>query len=158
VIKPASRGRVWLATTNPADPPRIEFAHLRETSDVTRMVEAMRQVRHVATTPPLLAVHGANGSSPRPDVWVDDARLGRWLRRNAWTYHHPVGTCRMGLDPDTGAVVDNWGRVHGLSGLVIADASIMPDIPSANTNLPTVMIAHRVAESLAMLATKSSVV
>ena len=61
------------------------------------------------------------------------------------TYHHPAGTCRMGPDPDGGAVVDARGRVHGIKNLHVADASIMPAIPSANTNLPAIMIAERVA-------------
>ena len=61
------------------------------------------------------------------------------------TYHHPAGTCSMGPDPGGGAVVDARGRVHGIEHLHVADASIMPAIPSANTNLPTIMIAERVA-------------
>jgi choline dehydrogenase len=65
------------------------------------------------------------------------------------TYHHPVGTCRMGADPDGGAVVAARGRVHGLEHLHVADASIMPTIPSANTNLPAIMVAERVASWLA---------
>jgi choline dehydrogenase len=65
------------------------------------------------------------------------------------TYHHPVGTCRMGADPDGGAVVAARGRVHGLEHLHVAYASIMPTIPSANTNLPAIMVAERVASWLA---------
>jgi choline dehydrogenase-like flavoprotein len=62
-----------------------------------------------------------------------------------WTYHHPVGTCAMGVDPSAGAVVDPTCRLHGISGLRVVDASIMPDIPSANTHLPTIVIAERAA-------------
>ena len=65
------------------------------------------------------------------------------------TYHHPAGTCRMAPDPDRGAVVDAHGRVHDIEHLHVADASIMPAIPSANTNLPTVMIAERIASWIA---------
>jgi choline dehydrogenase-like flavoprotein len=68
-----------------------------------------------------------------------------WVRIRSATYHHPAGTCRMGPDPDGGAVVDARGRVHGIEHPHVADASIMPAIPSANTNLPTIMIAERVA-------------
>ena len=60
-------------------------------------------------------------------------------------YHHPVGTCRMGPPGDPDAVVDHAGRVHGMAGLRVVDASIMPSIPAANTNLPTMMVAERVA-------------
>lgn len=69
-----------------------------------------------------------------------------WIRRNSWTYHHPVGTCAMGTSPEAGAVVDPSGRVHGIEGLFVIDASIMPDIPSANTHVPTVMVAERLGE------------
>ncbi|MEX2237278.1 MAG: FAD-dependent oxidoreductase [Dehalococcoidia bacterium] len=149
VIKPASRGRLWLRSTDPADPPRIALAHLSDSSDLTRMVEAMREARRVAATSPLDAIvkRGAELSPPE-DAWADDEALGRWLQSHASTYHHPVGTCRMGVDPASGAVVDSSGRVHGLEGLVVADASVMPDIPSANTNLPTIMIAEHIAAGI----------
>jgi choline dehydrogenase len=68
-----------------------------------------------------------------------------WVGRNVSTYFHPVGTCAMGPSPEAGAVVDEAGRVHGVEGLYVIDASIMPDIPSANTNVPTIMIAERLA-------------
>jgi choline dehydrogenase-like flavoprotein len=68
-----------------------------------------------------------------------------WIRNSAWTYHHPVGTCAMGLDPAAGSVVDPDARVHGVDGLSVVDASILPEIPSANTNLPVIMVAERVA-------------
>ncbi len=88
--------------------------------------------------------------SPGPEVWEDDTSLGGWLRAHVWTYHHPVGTCAMGPEADAGAVVDSSGRVHGLDGLAVADASVMPDIPSANTNLPTIMLAERLAAALVL--------
>ena len=70
------------------------------------------------------------------------------IRRHAWTYHHPVGTCAMGPAAGSGSVVDADGTVHGIDGLSVADASVMPDIPSANTHIPTVMIAERIAALL----------
>jgi choline dehydrogenase-like flavoprotein len=69
--------------------------------------------------------------------------LPSWVRRATWTYHHPIGTCAMGGDPSAGAVVDRTCRVHGVSGLWVVDASVMPDMPSANTHVPTVMVAER---------------
>ncbi len=71
-----------------------------------------------------------------------------WMRRTCWTYHHPVGTCSMGPASDPAAVVDDCGRVHGIDGLRVADASVMPDVPSANTHIPTLMVAERLAELL----------
>ena len=61
------------------------------------------------------------------------------------TYHHPVGTCAMGLDPSAGAVVDPDGRVYGVPGLSVVDASVIPELPSANTNIPTIMLAEHLA-------------
>ena len=90
--------------------------------------------------------------APGPDVAHGDRDgLREWIRRAAWTYHHPVGTCAMGPAPGSGSVVDAAGAVHGIDSLTVADASVMPDIPSANTHLPTVMIAERIA---ALLATR----
>jgi choline dehydrogenase len=82
-----------------------------------------------------------------PDDDTED--LSQALRNQVSTYNHPVGTCGMGPDPDQGAVVDARARVHGVEELVVADASIMPSIPAAPTNLPTIMIAERVAVWLA---------
>ena len=68
------------------------------------------------------------------------------LRSRVETYHHPVRTCRMGPDPQHGAVVDAHARVHGIDALRVVDASIMPNIPSVNTNVPTIMLAERLAD------------
>ena len=150
VVRPVSRGRLWLRSADPADPPRIVLGHLREDHDLRRMIEAMRELHRVASTPPLAALAGPDTVlSPGPEVWEDDESLGAWLRASVWTYHHPVGTCRMGPDPDSGAVVDPSGRVHGVEALAVVDASVMPDIPSANTNLPTIMMGERLAVALA---------
>ena len=147
VVQPLSSGRVWLASPDPAAPPHIDLGHLREEADRARMIEAMRHAREVAATPPL---HAPNRQqlTPGPSDWSSDATLERWLGANVWTYHHPVGTCRMGPRPDDGAVVDGRGRVHGLANVYVADASVMPAIPSANTNLPTIMVADRIAAML----------
>jgi choline dehydrogenase len=149
VLKPASRGTVRLRSADPADPPRVTLAHLREPSDLARHVEAFHHARRIAATAPLrdLVTPGAL-LAPGPADWAADASVARWLRRHVWSYHHPVGTCAMGTDPARGAVVDRSGRVHGVVGLTVADASVMPDIPSANTNLPTIAVAHRLAGSL----------
>ncbi len=148
VVKPVSRGRVWLRSANPADPPRIDLGHLREQSDVDRLVEAMQRARQVVNTPPMRDLVPKTAIfAPEPKAWAVSQTLAGWLRQHAWTYHHPVGSCRMGSNPQDGAVVDSLGRVHGLDGLVVADASVMPGIPSANTNLPTIMLAWRLGEA-----------
>jgi choline dehydrogenase len=150
VVRPLSRGRVWIRSADPREPPGIDLGHLREDDDLRRMIEAMRELQRVASTPAFDALAGPGAAlSPGPDAWTDNAALGAWLRANVWTYHHPVGSCRMGPNPESGAVVDPSGRVHGLDGLAVADASVMPDIPSANTHLPTIMVAERLAAVLA---------
>lgn len=87
--------------------------------------------------------------SPGPTVADDDLdALAAWITKGVGTYHHPVGTCAMGHDPDAGAVVDARGAVHGIDDLYVADASIMPSIPTATTNIPTIMVAEHIAELL----------
>ena len=86
----------------------------------------------------------ANELDPGPITDLDT-----WVRGNTGGYWHPVGTCRMGPADDPGAVVDAAGRVHGVEGLVVADASIFPTIPRANTNLPTMGAAEYIASTLA---------
>ena len=84
--------------------------------------------------------------SGRHEFWPDpEVDLRSWVQRKTWTYHHPVGICAMDVDPAEGAVVDSTCRVYGTSGLRVVDASIMPDIPPANTHVPTIMIAERSA-------------
>jgi len=88
-------------------------------------------------------------AGPGPAISDDDtAGLARSIRERAGSYHHPVGTCAMGPNPSDGAVVDAHGAVHGISGLSVADASVMPTIPAANTNLSTIVIAERIAQWL----------
>jgi choline dehydrogenase len=147
VLKPVSAGRVWLRSADPTHPPRIDLGHLRERADVDRLVEAMHRARQVVNAAPLREVV-AGIHAPEPEAWAASPALAAWLRRHTWTYHHPTGSCRMGPSPDDGAVVDSTGRVHGIDGLLVADASVMPDIPSANTNLPTIMLAWRIGSSL----------
>ena len=77
------------------------------------------------------------------------ADLPGWLRREHRHYWHPAGSCAMGRDPAAGAVTDGHGRVHGLAGLMVADASIMPTVVAANTNLATVMLGYRLARWVA---------
>ena len=87
--------------------------------------------------------------APGPDLRDDDREsLCRWARATVGSFHHPVGTCAMGPDPDHGAVTGADGSVHGADGLNVADASVMPTIPTANTNLPTIMVAEHLAARL----------
>ena len=84
--------------------------------------------------------------SPTADDLASDEALDRWLLANVSTAHHLAGTCKMGPTSDPMAVVDQYGHVHGLSGLRVVDASIMPDVVRANTNATIIMMAERIAD------------
>ena len=138
-LHPQSRGSVTLRSADPADPPRIRFNLFAEPEDLAGMVRALELSREIYASSPLreLLAHEV-----RPGPGKDD--LAEYIRRNAGIRSHPVGTCRMGLDAE--AVVDPELRVRGIDGLRVADASIMPSLPSGNTNLPCIMIGEKAAD------------
>jgi choline dehydrogenase len=149
LMLPRSIGTLRLRSADPLAPPRIDVAHLRDPHDVTRLVEATILARRISRTEPLAELVVGDELNPGRSIADDDHdALAASITSRVDTYHHPVGTCRMGDDPDDGAVVDAHGQVHGLDRLHVADASVMPTIPSANTNLPTIMVAERIAEWL----------
>jgi choline dehydrogenase len=146
VMRPRSRGWVRLRSADPYDPPRIHPAHLKHPEDLARIVEGARRARSVLRTEPL----AGRAIGPELPPWreLDDgdrAALERVVRAGVGTYHHPVGTCSMGPEPENGAVVDAACRTHGIESLMVVDASVMPEIPAANTNVPTIMVAERVS-------------
>ena len=145
LLKPISRGRIRLSSSDAAVAPDIDLGYFRNPNDAIRLRECLRLADSATQTGPLAGITGGTRFGPPRDVICDDAAALAWIRASAWTYHHPVGSCAMGLDPATGAVVDPSGRVYGVAGLSVVDASIMPDIPSANTNIPTVMLAEHLA-------------
>lgn len=147
VVKPLSRGSVRLRSSNPTDAPRIDPGYLTHAADLKRMVEVVKEARRLCRQAPLAALAAGPELAPGAD---GDSDLGVAIRSRVGTYHHPVGTCRMGPDRDDSAVVNARGEVYGVDGLRVADASIMPDIPSANTNLPAIMVAERLAALIAV--------
>jgi choline dehydrogenase len=143
LLKPQSRGRVTLRSLDPAVPPAIDVAFLKDDRDLRRLMEGVQHACRLLASAEFDAVaETANRSGG-----ADDGVLKAQIWANVRTYHHPVGTCAMGRD-SRHAVVDSRGHVHGTEGLVVADASIMPEIPSANTNVPTIMLAERIAAGL----------
>jgi choline dehydrogenase len=148
LMAPRSRGWVRLASNNPSDAPRIHLAHLSHADDLERMVDAVIEARRLADSQPVAAITVGKALSPGLAVSGSRGAVAAWLRTAVTTFHHPVGTCAMGPDPTRGAVTDSQGSVHGMERLTIADASIMPTIPTANTNLPTIMVAEHVASRL----------
>jgi choline dehydrogenase len=146
LLKPRSRGTVRLSSADPSAAPRIDLGYFREPGDLDRLAAGLTRVREPARSGAIAELTRGVELAPGPDVATGDRdSLREWIRRKAWTYHHPVGTCAMGPGPATGAAVDAASTVHGIGGLTVADASVMPDIPSANTHIPTVMIAERIA-------------
>lgn len=149
VMRPRSRGWVRLRSPDPDDPPRIHPAYLQHPDDLARLVEGVHRARSVLRTEPLAGCVVGSELPPWRELDYDDqAALERVVRAGVCTYHHPVGTCRMGPDPESGAVVDASCRTHGIDRLLVTDASVMPEIPAASTNIPTIMVAERVSAQL----------
>ncbi len=150
LMTPLSRGRVRLRSADPADKPMIDVGWLSDGSDLPRLLAGVRAARRLVAQPSLAAI-ALRELTPGPAA-QDDAELGAAVRANLGTYFHPVGTCAMGPADDTAAVVGAHGAVHGVDGLWVVDASIMPTIPAANTQLATIMLAERCARALAAAA------
>jgi choline dehydrogenase len=140
-----SAGELRLASPDPHVHPILNYNSLSHPFDVERMRKAIRLILKLAADPvwePLLRER----VTPTDADLASDAALDAWLMRNTGTSHHVSGTCKMGPDSDPMAVVDQHGRVRGLHGLRVADASIMPDCIRANTNATTIMIGERIAD------------
>ncbi|WP_338425803.1 GMC family oxidoreductase [Sphingopyxis kveilinensis] len=141
-LQPWSRGALRLASADPRDPPRMTAAYLAAAEDRRAIVDGLRWIGRLAAHPALKAV-GARLVAPESLAGSEDDLLG-YARAVGGSLFHPVGSCRMG--GDAMAVVDHRLRVHGVEGLRVADASIMPVITSGNTNAPAIMIGAKAAE------------
>ncbi len=141
-MRPESKGRIHITAADPRKPPAINFNFLSAAIDAELTVKAIRIARSIMTAP-ALRDWGVSEIAPGTDRQTDDEIID-WVKRAGETTYHPVGTCKMGTDPM--AVVDPQLRVHGISGLRVADASIMPTLTSGNTNAPSIMIGEKAAE------------
>ena len=141
-LRPESQGSIHARSADIREPPAIVANYLTDERDVATALRAARLVRRIVAEASL-ARFVVRELRPGPDARSDDELLG-WIRASALTSYHPIGTCRMGDDPM--AVVDHRLRVHGLEGLRVADASIMPTMVSSNTNAPTIMIGEKAAD------------
>jgi choline dehydrogenase len=141
-LHPASRGWVRLRSADPADKPRIWINMYGVKNDLDVMIKALRISREIYQQSPMRELVERE-IFPGADL-QDNAALEAIIRNTGGHRSHPVGTCRMGVGPD--AVVDAALQVHGIAGLRVADASIMPDPPSGNTNVPTIMIGEKAAD------------
>ena len=138
-LRPESTGSIHIASASAKQQPAIRFNFLADAIDRDCLLGAMRITRQVFEAPAVQWL-GPSEIAPGKTVTTDDQFLD-WVKKNAETAYHPVGTCKMGSDPM--AVVDRELRVHGIEGLRVADASIMPTLTSGNTNAPSIMIGEK---------------
>ncbi|MDR5655354.1 GMC family oxidoreductase [Ruixingdingia sedimenti] len=144
LMRPKSRGRVGLASADPRAAPVIDPNYLSDPDDVDRLARGIRIARQLAEAAPFDAVRGAE-LEPGPQI-RSDADLAQFIRQRAHSAYHPTGTCAMGMGPD--AVVDPQLRVHGIRGLRVVDAAVMPTLLGGNTGGPVIMIAEKAADMI----------
>ncbi len=144
IVRPLSRGTLRLASADPEAAPLVNPNVLAEPHDLQSLVDAVELAREIGRGARFDDWRKAE-AAPGPDARTR-ADLREYVRRAVGTYHHQVGTCRMGQD--SLAVVDPELRVYGVAGLRVADASVMPSVPSGNTNAPTIMIGEKAADLL----------
>lgn len=143
-LRPDARGTVRLKTPDPLTPPEIRFNYLRTSYDIEAPRSAMRIIRKIASQP-ALAPYIAGEVTPGPEAKTD-AELEQVVRQIGGSNMHAVGTCRMGSDAE--GVVDPRLRVHGIAGLRVADASIMPTLPAGATNAPAIMVGEKASDMI----------
>ena len=144
--RPESRGYLTLKTANPEDPPAIYPNYLAAEQDVVDIRNGFRKTRDIFLQKAFDPYRGEQ-KKPTADVNVDnDDELDAWISATGETLYHPVGTCKMGSDEM--AVTNEHGQVHGLEGLRVIDASLMPTLISGNTNAPTIMMAEKISDHI----------
>ena len=144
ILRSESTGSIHVSSKAPNTPPAIRFNFLTAQLDRDVTLEAMRITRRIMMAPAMCDI-ATDEIAPGIDIQSDDELLD-WVKKNAETTYHPVGTCKMGSDPM--AVVDEQLRVHGIEGLRVADASIMPTLTSGNTNAPSIMIGEKASRMI----------
>jgi choline dehydrogenase len=144
-MRPRSRGWVRLASADPFAAPRFRFNHLEDEEDRRELRDGIRITRDVVRQAPMAPFRGAE-IAPGEHV-TSDAAIDAFARAKVETSHHPSCTCRMGLDELS--VVDGDARVHGIEGLRVVDASIMPNVVTANLNATVIMMAEKLADAIA---------
>jgi len=142
-MTPKARGRLRLSSSNPDATPLMEHNYLGdpEGHDLAVLVEGVLLTRQITSQEPLRSWLGE-------EISPADQPLDTFITNNVGHYYHPVGTCKMGRASDPEAVVDHTGAIHGLEGGYVADCSIMPTVPRANTNIPAIVVGERIATYL----------
>ncbi|MGE0349490.1 GMC family oxidoreductase [Hydrogenophaga sp.] len=144
LLRPKSRGTLRLASADPQVAPLIDPAFLQDADDTARLVRGFKAMRQLLQQP-ALARHGGTESAVSAQA-QSDAQIEQFIRNHADTIYHPVGTCRMGRGPMD--VVDARLRVHGVAGLRVVDASVMPSVVGGNTNAPVIMMAEKAVDMM----------
>jgi choline dehydrogenase-like flavoprotein len=144
IMHPDSRGKVWLRSADPRDPPRITFNCYSAPSDLPTLREGLRRGRDIAAQKTMDEFRGVE-LSPGPSV-QSDADIDAHIRRTTLTVHHPAGSCQMGVGPDT--VLDPELKVRGIDRLRVVDASAMPDLVTAHINACVLMIAEKASDMI----------
>ncbi len=144
ILRSESTGSIHVTSKSPRTPPAVRFNFMTAQLDRDVTLEAMRITRRIMTAPAMRGIV-TDEMTPGVNIQSDDELLD-WVKKNAETTYHPVGTCKMGSDPM--AVVDDQLRVHGMQGLRVADASIMPTLTSGNTNAPSIMIGEKASRMI----------
>ena len=152
LLRPTSRGSVGLASPDPLAAPRIDPNFLAERDDVDRMIAGFKAMRRIMAQPALAELGAREWAASA--LAQSDEQIEQFLRARVDTIYHPVGTCRMGPDARHD-VVDAELRVHGVAGLRVVDASIMPRVVSGNTNAPVIMIAEKAVDMIRAAARAS---
>jgi len=141
---PKSRGHITLNSSDPYEYPKILFNYLKDEEDLKQTRECIHVARNILSQA-ALAEHAGKEVGPGIDAQSDD-EINEYIRSKADTAYHPSGTCKMGVDDM--AVVDENLKVKGIQNLRVVDASVIPEIPSANLNAPTLMIAEKAADCI----------
>jgi choline dehydrogenase len=155
-LRPESRGTVYIRSSDPLDPPRIQTNYLAAETDRRTTVAGMKFARRMSRTEPLAELLKRE-VTPGLQFQTDDELLDA-ARELATTIFHPVGTAKMGRPEDRFAVVDSRLRVHGMEGIRVIDCSIMPTLISGNTNVPAIMIAEKAADMILADTTKQKAI
>lgn len=145
-MRPTSRGHVRIRSADPRQAPEILFNYMGTENDRQEMRDAIRLTREIFAQTAFDPYRGPE-LKPGPEV-QSDAEIDAFVRQHGESAYHPSASCKMGPESDAMAVVDGAARVHGLDGLRVVDAAIMPDIVSGNLNAPTIMLAEKLADAI----------
>jgi choline dehydrogenase len=153
LLQPTARGHVSIATPDPRSAPTVDARHILDPSadDLKALADGIEIARSITAATQVGQTLGQELSRWR--AGSSRSHVRGWIRENLVHYHHPVGTCRMGGPGDADAVVDAAGAVRGVSGLFVADCSVMPRVPRANTNVPAAALALGIAQRLTRAST-----